>query len=99
MVTQKCVSRAKPQIRNRNQSCQRIMRRGAATEAPGSRPTTNPCRLLAGSRGYDALPEFWVESSMPRIPLKTKKKMGLRMQSPASHQPRSPDLRCKCPHL
>ena len=49
----------------------------------------------ANARQYDALLTFWVEVPGWGNSLKRNKKGGLRMQSPANHQPRSPDLRCK----
>ena len=49
----------------------------------------------ANARQYDAILTFWVEVPVWGNSLKRNKKGGLRMQSPASQQPRSPDLRCK----
>jgi hypothetical protein len=58
---------------------------------------------LAQARGwpsnYDAHPVRRVDEDEGESRDKRNKKLGLRMQSPASHQPRSPDLRCKCVQL
>jgi len=62
------------------------------------------------SRQYDAEREWRVEVgeiqlARAQVGLEGRgtaevgKKVGLWMQSPASQQPRSPDLRCSCLHL